>query len=60
MKLVCVSLIGISEPSEYLLSELSTDTNRFYCMISYFILYWGDRVCENAKSSRELSNWYKI
>lgn len=55
----CVSLISIFEASEYL-SELITDTNRLYCLISYFILCWGDRVSGGAKANHELSNWYRI
>lgn len=29
-------------------------------MISYFILYWGDRVSEDAKASHELNNQDRI
>lgn len=56
----CVSLVSIFEPSEYLLSEVTTDTNRLYCMMSYFILYRGGGVSEDVKMSQELSNWYRI
>lgn len=59
MRNSCVSLSSAFEPSDYLESELTTDTNRFCCMISYFILYWGERVSEAAKVSHEFNNWYR-